>query len=654
MGETEPADAAVAPVRPNCINVLHVAFGQKGRSEMKLFEIPMVVTSLVALCFLAGLDVPPARADFTFGEPVDIQSDFPFLDVVNDSMASFSADGLEMYFGSPRAGGQGDSDLWVCKRASPQDDWGPPENLGPLVNSASGDGGAFISGDGLELYFDSGRGGGYGSSDIWVTKRTTRDSPWGPPTNLGPAVNTSYLDGVPSVTSDGLELYFMSMRPGGNGGWDLYVSKRATIQDPWGPAVNLDPPVNSPANEGGPCIWPDGLLLLFQDYGSLRPGGYGNGDLWMARRASRSAPWAPAVNLGPTINTSGLETLARPAPDGSALFFYRLSGSTWTHWKAPLLPIVDFNGDDSLDAADMAMLIANWGQNQPLCDIGPFAWGDGVVDEKDLGAFIESVTSPGPHDQNVPRDVVLRWVSCSYIQTHDVYFGTSFEAVTHADRTDPCGVLVSLGQAATTYDPEGLLDYARTYYWRVDFVGRGPDYTIYKGPVVSFTTEAFAYPIKNVTAKASSASAGSGPEKTVDGSGLDKSDGHSADDKDMWLSGSTQPHWIQFEFDKVYTLHELWVWNWNQTVEPYVGLGAKTVKIEYSADGVTWTALEGVPEFARAPGQPGYTANTKVSFGGVSAKFVKLTIEKAWGTTPKTGLSEVRFFYIPDRPATEP
>ncbi len=141
-----------------------------------------------------------------------------------------------------------------------------------------------------------------------------------------------------------------------------------------------------------------------------------------------------------------------------------------------------------------------------------------------------------------------------------------------------------------------------------------------------------------------------GPEKTVDGSGLDENDAHSTESTDMWLSKNTGPHWIQYEFDQVYTLHELWVWNSNQLVEPFMSFGAKTVKIEYSTDGTTWTALEGVPEFARAPGTAGYMANTIVSFGGVSAKYVKLTIEANWGgVAPSVGLSEVRFFYIPDR-----
>jgi len=145
-----------------------------------------------------------------------------------------------------------------------------------------------------------------------------------------------------------------------------------------------------------------------------------------------------------------------------------------------------------------------------------------------------------------------------------------------------------------------------------------------------------------------------GPGHTVDGSGLDETDGHSTDGKDMWQSTNAGPLWIEFEFDQIYTLHELWVWNSNQLIEPFLGFGAKSVKIEYSTDGATWAVLDGVPEFARASGQPGYRANTIVSFGGLSAKHVRLTIDDNWGVTQQTGLSEVRFLYIPDRSAATP
>jgi hypothetical protein len=241
--------------------------------------------------------------------------------------------------------------------------------------------------------------------------------------------------------------------------------------------------------------------------------------------------------------------------------------------------------------------------------------------------------------------------------SYDVYFGTSFDDVNNAMQADPCGVLVSEGQVETTYDPNGLLEFSRTYYWRVDVidvVAGSLEPVIYKGPVLSFTTEDFVYPIQNVTATASSRERGMGPENTTNGSGLAENDGHSGASNDMWLSKNACPQWIQYEFDQVYALNELWVWNSNQLVEPIMGFGARTVKIEYSTDGTTWALVEGVPEFARAPGHPGYVANTIVSFDGVPAKYVKLTIEKGWGTAPAVGLSEVRFFYIPDRSAYNP
>jgi hypothetical protein len=89
------------------------------------------------------------------------------------------------------------------------------------------------------------------------------------------------------------------------------------------------------------------------------------------------------------------------------------------------------------------------------------------------------------------------------------------------------------------------------------------------------------------------------------------------------------------------------VWNSNQLIETFLGFGAKNVTIETSTDGTAWTALANVPEFAKAPGMAGYTANTTVSLGGVMAKYVKLTINGTWGGMAIAGLSEVRFSYVP-------
>ena len=263
---------------------------------------------------------------------------------------------------------------------------------------------------------------------------------------------------------------------------------------------------------------------------------------------------------------------------------------------------------------------------------------------------VSSVPNPADGAIDVVRDVVLGWKAGPYAKTHDVYFGTGFNDVNNASRANPMGVLVSQGQDANTYDPAGLLTFGQTYYWRVDEVNAPPDSTIYKGDIWSFTAETYGYPVKPIKATASSSmTATMGPDKTIDGSGLDAADQHSISASQMWLSKKGQsPIWIQYEFDKVYKLYQMWVWNSNQAVEPDVGFGAKDVTIETSLDGTTWTALADVPEFAQATGEPNYVHNTTVDFGGVQAKYVKLTINSNWADgTKQAGLSEVRFFYVP-------
>jgi hypothetical protein len=219
--------------------------------------------------------------------------------------------------------------------------------------------------------------------------------------------------------------------------------------------------------------------------------------------------------------------------------------------------------------------------------------------------------------------------------------------VNNATRTNTTGILASKGLADTTFDPAGVFAYGQTYYWRIDEVNKSADATVYKGAVWSFTAEPYAYSITGITATASSSAASMGPENTINGSGL-TGDLHGTDGTTMWLSGGTQPNWIQYQFDKVYKLFDLKVWNSNQLIESFLGFGAKNVTVETSTDGTTWTALANVPDFAKAPGMADYAANTTVSFGGVMAKYVKLTINSNWGgIAPQAGLSEVRFSYVP-------
>ena len=254
---------------------------------------------------------------------------------------------------------------------------------------------------------------------------------------------------------------------------------------------------------------------------------------------------------------------------------------------------------------------------------------------------------PNPADgqTDVSRDVVLNWEPGFYappVNGHKVYLSENID-----DVNDGIG---GITQSADSYAPPERLDFGTTYYWRVDEVNAPPDSTVHKGKVWSFTTELLAYPIENIAVTASStAQEDMGPENTINGAGLDANDLHSMDVMDMWLSGDELlGAWIEYEFDKVYKPHEMWIWNSNQMIESLVGFGLKDVSVEYSLNGTDYTTLGTTYEFAKAPGASDYAHDTTVEFGDVGAKYIRLTANSNWGgLLDLYGLSEVRFLYIP-------
>ncbi len=291
--------------------------------------------------------------------------------------------------------------------------------------------------------------------------------------------------------------------------------------------------------------------------------------------------------------------------------------------------------------------------NGRMDDVAVF---DHVLTEAEILAAMEGLApaelagDPVPEVDavDIPRDTTLSWSPGELADTHDVYLGTAFEDVNAASRADPLGVLVSEGQTPTTYDPEGDLAFGQTYYWRIDEVNAPPDMTVFKGEVWNFTVEPFSYPIPGVVVTSNAiAEPGAGPENTVNGSGLNAAGQHSTNSADMFLGvPGDEPIYLQYEFDRVYKLHEMQVWNYNVMFELLLGFGIKGVTVEHSLDGADWTVLGDV-ELAQATAQSDYTANTMVDFSGAAVKFVKLTVNSGFGMMGQFGLSEVRFMFIP-------
>ena len=176
----------------------------------------------------------------------------------------------------------------------------------------------------------------------------------------------------------------------------------------FGTPTNLGPTVNSSAGEAGTSISADGLQLYFIDWLSPRPGGYGGWDTWVTTRETTEDDWGTPVNLGPTVNSSAHEMTPGISPDGSTLYFSsnnRPGGSgSWDLWQVSILPVVDLNGDGIVDSADMCIIVDHWGEDYPLCDIGPMPWGDGIVDTQDLIVLAEHLFE----DVNDPT-LVAHW-----------------------------------------------------------------------------------------------------------------------------------------------------------------------------------------------------------------------------------------------------
>ncbi len=238
--------------------------------------------------------------------------------IYSESGPCLSPDGLTLYFTSDRPDGQGNLDLWHATRPDLFSPFDEASNLGATLNGSSHDAHPWISTDGLTLMFASARSGGEGNYDLWISSRVTTDDAFGYPSNLGEAINTPYRESRPCLSSDGLDLYFTSDRPGGEGDYDLWVASRPAIEDAFGLPVNLGPGVNTPYRDGGAGISADGTMLYFN---SAQPGNIGSADIYLATRSSLDDPFSDATNLGDVINSPAGETAATLSADGTILIF---------------------------------------------------------------------------------------------------------------------------------------------------------------------------------------------------------------------------------------------------------------------------------------------------------------------------------------------
>ena len=196
----------------------------------------------------------------------------------------------------------------------------------PSFNGVALDGCPFSSRDGKTFYMASNRAGGLGNLDIWVSTRASVDDPWGAPVNAGAPVNSAANDFCPTIGRDGHAFYFVSNRAGGCGGDDIYVTRLRP--DGWDAPENLGCAANSAVNEASPMPLPEsgaGPVLYFS---SNRAGGFsaeapgataGDSDLYVTE--SHGGVYGPA-ELVPGANSAAEDGQPNVRRDGLELFFF--------------------------------------------------------------------------------------------------------------------------------------------------------------------------------------------------------------------------------------------------------------------------------------------------------------------------------------------
>ncbi len=227
---------------------------------------------------------------------------------------TITADGSKLYFTRHVSNNNYiNEDIFVSEWNG--EDWETPASIGSNVNTLSNEAASSISPDGRKLFFTICENNkGFGGCDIWVSDRL--GDKWLAPKNLGASLNTASKETQPCISGDGRSLYFVSGRKGGQGMLDIWVSNLKN-DGTWEEPENLGATINTPFDEQRPFIHPDNHTLYFSSNGHP---GFGNADIFMSKK-DENGNWQQPINLGLPINSYENEEGIYVSTDGATGYF---------------------------------------------------------------------------------------------------------------------------------------------------------------------------------------------------------------------------------------------------------------------------------------------------------------------------------------------
>jgi outer membrane protein OmpA-like peptidoglycan-associated protein/Tol biopolymer transport system component len=298
LGESELATGEYAPAKANLLLFQQKYTGNEqdfiSKTKKYLLDCNFAITAIKS----------PTKY-----EPINMG--FYINSVDRDYFPALTADGQTIIFTRVV---KGNEDFYISTKKD--NEWQKANPLSNKINTPNyNEGAQSISPDGKYLFFTGcNRPDGLGRCDIYVSRKEGHE--WGKAINLGKVINSEYWDSQPSISPDGSTLYFVSNRPGGNGGYDIWKSLLSD-EGKWSEPINLGPTINTVYDENTPFIHADGKTLYFSSDGWP---GFGNKDIFYSRIDSESEFSTP-INLGYPINTYNEEIGLIVTADGTEGLF---------------------------------------------------------------------------------------------------------------------------------------------------------------------------------------------------------------------------------------------------------------------------------------------------------------------------------------------